>query len=159
MQVIRNLILAEKHAKYDELIKRDKEMQAFLDIFDEKRHEALTNHQEMEQGVSDLILRIPILTKQTGVVLPTSQGFKELKGDLAFKEKEMNNSSNTMDALLQERDKRIQDFEKVEQLESKLSAELNHLRQRIDSLNSNLDAIKNLDQIKYDAEQTKIVSL
>lgn len=76
-------------------------MQAFIDSFDNKRHEALTEQMQIEQKISELLLRIPVLSKRTGQALPTTQGFQELKGDLAFKEKEMNKSELTMEALLQ----------------------------------------------------------
>lgn len=56
-----------------------------------------------------------------------------------------------------ERDKRLKDFEKVGQLESKLVSELDLLKSRISSLSTNLDSIQNIDQIKHDGEQTKIV--
>jgi intraflagellar transport protein 74 len=95
------ITIAEKQAKYDELIKRDNEMQIFLDSFDNKRHEALTDHIQMENNVSDLLLRFPVLQRRTGKELPTSQGFEVLKGDLAFKEKEVEKSENTMEALIQ----------------------------------------------------------
>jgi intraflagellar transport protein 74 len=76
-------------------------MQIFLDKFDEKRHKALTQHVELEENISSLLLRIAVLASRTAAALPNAQGFSDLKGDLEFKKKEMNNSANTMDALVQ----------------------------------------------------------
>lgn len=41
-------------------------------------------------------------------------------------------------------------------MESKLTTELQQLKEKVATLNQNLANIKNIDKIKYDAEQSKI---
>eukprot|EP00842_Homolaphlyctis_polyrhiza_P006414 jgi/Hompol1/6774/HPOL_005080-RA len=60
-----------------------------------------------------------------------------------------------MEALIQERDRRIQDLEKVGQLETKLNAELLHLREKIKTIKADMGKIHNVDAIKREAELTK----
>nr|KAJ3414893.1 Intraflagellar transport protein 74 [Polyrhizophydium stewartii] len=145
----------ERNAKYEELLKRDREMQAFLDSFDEKRHECLTRNQEAEHNIVELLERIKTLSKKDVSNMPSKEGFQELQGDLAFKENEMQNSENTMEALIQERDRRMQDLDKVGQLETKLNAELKHLREKILSMTEEMTKIGNIDSIKKEAEFSK----
>lgn len=40
------------------------------------------------------------LNKAEGAKLPSTEGYSELKGDLALKEREVKNSEMTMDAIL-----------------------------------------------------------
>jgi hypothetical protein len=42
-------------------------------------------------------------------------------------------------------------------LECKLTAELVQLKEKVLELNNNMESIKNIDKIKYEAEQTKCV--
>ena len=149
--------VAERNAKYEELMNRDREMQDFLDKFDEKRYENLTRNAELERNIEELLHRLSSLSRKSISNLPSASGFSEMKSDLAFKEKEMKNSENTMDALLQERDRRMQDLEKVGQLEVKLGAELEVLRSRITELTTNLGNIGDLDKIKAEAELNRKV--
>lgn len=90
----------ERNAKYEELLKRDKEMQSFLDSFEERKAEALRQNAECEQTIVSLLDAIKNLSKANSSSLPSQDEFQELQGDLKFKEKEMKNSENTADALL-----------------------------------------------------------
>ncbi|KAJ3038636.1 Intraflagellar transport protein 74 [Rhizophlyctis rosea] len=143
----------EKNAKYEELLKRDKDMQAFIDAFDQKFKEGSERNTETEKGIVGLLERIKTLSKHEP--LPSPEGMKELQGDLKFKEKEMQNSENTMDAVLQERDRRLQDLEKVNQLETKLDVELKHLRTKISTYDADLKKLPDIEVARKQAEETK----
>lgn len=58
---------------------------------------------------------------------------------------------------MKERDKRIQDLEKVNQLESKLFAELEQLNIKMSKMTEDRQRMQNIEEIKAKAEQTKIV--
>lgn len=145
--------LGDKNSKYEELVKRDKDMQSFLDKFEERKADALHRNAQTEQSIVALLDRIKSLAKNEA--LPSKSEHRELQGDLKFKEREMKNSENTMDGLLIERDRRVQDLEKVNQLESKLHAELDHLRGKIQKLEDDTKRVSNIDSVKRDAEVMK----
>jgi intraflagellar transport protein 74 len=107
--------------------------------------------------------------------MPSQNEYRELQGDLKFKEKEMKNSENTMSALIignetilkislssyferAERDKRLQDLEKVNQLETKLISELEVLKQKNETLDSEIKRLSNIEGLKREAESMKRVS-
>ncbi|KAJ1336333.1 hypothetical protein BSLG_007117 [Batrachochytrium salamandrivorans] len=145
----------ERNAKYEELLKRDRDMQTFLDSFDERRHERMEKNREAEAGIVHLLERIRTLSKKDITNLPSTDGFKGLQGDLEFKEKEMHNSENTIEALSLERARRTQDLEKVQQLETKLNAELKHLREKIQTMKNAMDKIGSIETVKREAEAIK----
>ncbi|KAJ3196942.1 Intraflagellar transport protein 74 [Irineochytrium annulatum] len=160
----------ERNSKYEELLKRDKEMQAFINAFDDKKKEAVDRNALAEKNIVSLLDKIKV-----GLAAEVSlkeDEHRELQGDLKFKEKEMKNSENTMDALnigtnfcepslveplilLLERERRMQDLDKVNQLETKLHAELEHLREKISTQEKDLVRVANIEGVKKEAEQAK----
>jgi intraflagellar transport protein 74 len=73
-------------------------MQAFLDNFDMKKSEGLERNIQTEKNIVALLEQIKNLAKHES--MPSQSEHRELQGDLKFKEKEMKNSENTMDALM-----------------------------------------------------------
>ncbi|KAJ3320564.1 Intraflagellar transport protein 74 [Boothiomyces sp. JEL0866] len=146
---------AEKLAKYEELLKKDEEMQQFLNSFDSKKQEAFSRNESTESNILDLLHRIQGYSKHDLKNLPSRQEYKELHSDLAAKENEVKKAENTSEALLLERDQRMQDLEKVGQLEVKLSAELEHLTERIQTLKISLETFGNLDQLKQEMQENQ----
>ena len=60
--------------------------------------------------------------------------------------------------VMAERDRRIQDLEKVGQLETKLNAELKHLREKIQTMTDEMARIGSVESIKREAEISRAVS-
>lgn len=56
-----------------------------------------------------------------------------------------------------EKQRRLQDLEKVQQLESKLHSELEHLDAKVAKMHEGLAKYNNLTQVKADAEAKKKV--
>ncbi|KAI9364869.1 hypothetical protein DFJ73DRAFT_353466 [Zopfochytrium polystomum] len=143
----------DRNSKYEELLKRDKDMQTFLDKFEEKKAEALQRNSQAEAAIVSYLDKIRVLAKNEA--MPTRSEHQELQGDLKFKEREMKNSENTTEALMIERDRRLQDLDKVNQLETKLHAELAHLREKIQKLEEDTKKVSNIEVVKRDAEAAK----
>ena len=59
--------------------------------------------------------------------------------------------------LVPERDRRLQDLEKVNQLEAKLDAELKHLRTKIKTFTDDLGKIPDIEVARKQAEEMKQV--
>ena len=72
-------------------------MTAFLNDFDIKREDALELNRSAEQQIVEILDRIRIQSKSN---LGTAEGYEDLKGDLALKEKEVKNSEMTVEAIL-----------------------------------------------------------
>lgn len=149
----------EKNAKYEELLKRDKEMQLFIDNFEDKKQIALEKNRATQKNIVNMLTKIKGLTRNENAPLASAENMRELESDLKFKEKEMKNSENTAEALQQERDRRLLELNKVEQLETKLNAELKLLKFKIDGINSDLKLVSNIENIRGEAEASKTKNL
>ncbi|KAJ3020606.1 Intraflagellar transport protein 74 [Thoreauomyces humboldtii] len=143
----------EKNAKYEELLKRDRDMETFIQSFDKRKSDAIERNATIENKIVAMLDRMRVLSKTEQ--LPSPEGFQDLQGDLRFKEKEMRNSENTMEALLQERDRRLSDFEKVNQLETKMTSELTHLRQKLEKTTQDLHKISDIESVRHEVEEAK----
>ncbi|KAJ3040027.1 Intraflagellar transport protein 74 [Rhizophlyctis rosea] len=139
----------EKNAKYEELVKRDRDMQGFIDAFDGKWREGLVRNEGSEKRVVDLLERIKTLARHQ----PVNTG--DLEGDLATKENNVDKGEVTMEGAMQDRDRRLQDLEKVNQLEIKLDAELKHLRTKIKTFTDDLGKIPDIESARKQAEEMK----
>lgn len=87
--------------------------------------------------------------------LPTPKELTGMKEDLAFKDSEMKKSQSTTSGLAGESEKLHQDLQKVEQLEAKITQELDMLKNKIETMTTELETFSNLDKLKVDAEVKK----
>jgi intraflagellar transport protein 74 len=143
----------ENNSKYEELLKKDIDMQTFMDSFDTKKDEIVGKTTQLQSQIMDSLEKLSNLSRRG---IPTFTGdLKELKEDLQFKEKEMKNSETTADALIIERNQRLQDLDRVNQLEAKLNFELNSLQTKIEKLNEDIEKMKNIDELKNLTEEQK----
>lgn len=143
----------EKAAKFEELVKRDNEMQEYLDSHDEKYNSATNSIQETEKQIAESMEQIKNLQKNEK--LPSVDKFLQLKNDLLFKEKEVTNSANTVEAMLIERKRRLADLEKVNFLETKLESEVHNYREKYKNLQDELNKILDVEGSKRMKEQSR----
>ncbi len=143
----------DKQEKYNDLIRKDKEIQEYLDTFDQKRHEVLTYSQTLENQIQQRLFKIKSDSLKLSADLPSTQGYQGLKDDLNYKERVVENSTNTIEALAVEKEMRLKDLDKVEQLEEKLKAEMGFLRSKIEELNVQTVQISNVEEFIQNCEK------
>lgn len=144
----------ERTAKYKELKKRDEDMQEFLDSFDTNKAAAEEKQKALETSIVQLLERISRADVQSKH-MPSSVDFKEMQEDLNFKETEMAKSRDTATGLDAEHARLQADLEKVDQLESKITSELDGLREKIATMTQELVTYTDLDGLKRNADEKK----
>lgn len=144
----------ERNQKYKELKKREETMDEFLQTFEESKNMEFQRISELEQTVVSVLEHIGRNMGRFSA-LPSQNELKEMKEDLAFKEGEMKKSEYTSLGLAQEHDKLRQDLEKVEQLEDKINTELVVQREKIATMQRELDQYRDLDTLKRNSEEKK----
>lgn len=73
-------------------------MQDFIDNFDATKTAALQKNEDAEHVIVGCLENISKNSKRQ-TKMPTQETFKKLQGDVDFKEKELENPSNTLDAM------------------------------------------------------------
>ncbi|KAJ3336640.1 Intraflagellar transport protein 74, partial [Kappamyces sp. JEL0680] len=89
---------ADKQAKFDELVKKDEEMQQFLDAFEGKKLELSNASLQAEGEITEALQRIQTLSRKDLDNMPSKQDFVELNTDLKVKQTDLKNSDSTTEA-------------------------------------------------------------
>ncbi|XP_074611284.1 intraflagellar transport protein 74 homolog isoform X2 [Acropora palmata] len=144
----------ERNFKYKELKKREETMDGFLDTFDE----VFENEQIRKEQLGSSIITI-LEHMSRGLLrskhMPSPAELRQMKDDLNFKETEMHKSQSTAVSLDSEHQRLQLDLEKVEQLETKITTELESLKEKINSMTQELEVYNDLDALKDESEDKK----
>ncbi|XP_017259470.1 intraflagellar transport protein 74 homolog [Kryptolebias marmoratus] len=89
----------------------------------------------------------------------TASELRNMQEVLLSKETEVVQSESTAKGLSTESLRLQQDLEKVQQLEGKITCELTTLKEQISTMESDLHTYRDLDTLKYTAEEKKKVKL
>lgn len=154
MDIDENQAYGERNQKYRELKKREEGMDEFLNTYDDSRR----NEQEkMGTYEQNIVLLLEHMSRNLArfTHLPTSSELSTMKEDLAFKENEMKKSENTASGLAHESQKLQDDLAKVEQLEAKITGELETLKEKTSKMEEELVIYGDLERLKMEAEAKK----
>jgi len=147
-------------AKYDLLVKRDQEMTAFMDKFDETREGVLADQQRCKDVVVALLEHISRGLEDSSS-MPSQEAMGEMEEAKTFKEKNLATAKRTMESLQAERKKREKELELLRDSEPKLHKELGSLRENIARMQSemrNFDDIQGL-RSEFEATQQQLTEL
>lgn len=143
-----------KRQKYMELVKKDREFDAFLDTFDENYSGEKKRIASAEQEIVSLLEKSSRLLERTRA-LPSKDEANGLAKDLAFKTKEMTKSQTTAENVNAERVKLARKLENVQNIEGKVEAQTRQLRADIERMEADLVTFGNLDAASTGAEDRK----
>ncbi|XP_072215325.1 intraflagellar transport protein 74 homolog [Excalfactoria chinensis] len=144
----------EENWKYEELKKREVNIDNFLETFEEVKAQELERKAQKEASIIALLehsSRNVNRMKQISSV--TNQELKIMQEDLTFKSTEMQKSQNTAKYLITESQKLQMDLQKMELLESKMTDELASLKERIEQTTAELEVYKDLPALKASGEE------
>lgn len=146
----------ERTQKYKELQKREEEIDSYLNSFEENRCQEQQLIRDTQSSIVVLLehssRNISRLQQLSEV---TAQELRSMQEDLSFKETEMQKSQSTAKGLSSESERLKQDLLKVEQLESKVSAELQTLRDQLKLMTREIHTYRDLDALKAAGEDRK----
>ncbi|XP_041475189.1 intraflagellar transport protein 74 homolog [Lytechinus variegatus] len=144
----------EKNMKYKELKKREESMNEFLETFESAKKEEIERRSTSEETIVTLLSHTSRnLGRQKH--MPTPQELARMQDDLSFKQTEMHKSEATASGLTGESSRLQMDLQKVEQLEGKITAELESLKVRIKEMEEELKTYSDLDSLQKNADLKK----
>uniref|UniRef100_A0A3P8VCZ6 Intraflagellar transport 74 n=1 Tax=Cynoglossus semilaevis TaxID=244447 RepID=A0A3P8VCZ6_CYNSE len=128
----------------------------FLESFEEtsaQLQEKMTHSQEDIVSLLEHSSRSMLRLRHVDTV--TASELKNMQEMLVSKETEVVQSESTAKGLTTESQRLQQDLEKVQQLEGKITGELSSLKERIGTMESELRSYRDLDSLKFSAEEKK----
>ncbi|CAM9789148.1 unnamed protein product [Pylaiella littoralis] len=140
--------------KVEVLQKRDKEMTEFIENFDQTKGGALADQQACRSTIVGLLEHISTgLESQHHV--PDKDRVKEMKEEKTFKDRQLKSSEATMRRLHQDKEKRLQEMEKVKTLDEKIPVELANLKEKMARMNGEMREFEDIDGLRDEAARTK----
>lgn len=146
----------ERSQKYKELKKKEETMNSFLETYDEVRAQELERHRQTQASIVALLEHSSRnMTRLRQISSVTAHELRSMQEDLNFKETEMHKSQSTAKGLSSENQRLQQDLQKVEQLEGKITSEMESLKERIQQMTEGLQTYSDLDALKAAGEEKK----
>jgi intraflagellar transport protein 74 len=146
----------ERAEKYKELEAKDREMQEFIDGFDASRADVVSQSSKVEAAIVAKLEDIGKSMHFVDTLQHTSQQqVQEMQGDLDFKRKQLDYSLSTHERLKNELDLRKKELEKVDNLDAKISTELQAITEKIKQNEESIKVYGDLDTLRTDADQRK----
>uniref|UniRef100_A0A8C2BTU0 Intraflagellar transport 74 n=1 Tax=Cyprinus carpio TaxID=7962 RepID=A0A8C2BTU0_CYPCA len=150
--------LSEVREKISHLTEEMRQLDA-----DMEEHQGAENKSQEQQLIRDAQSSIVALLEHSSRNLNrlqqlsavTAQELRSMQEDLSFKETEMQKSQSTAKGLSSESERLQQDLLKVEQLESKVSTELQTLRDQLKLMKQEIHTYRDLDALKAAGEDRK----
>ncbi|CAM9166746.1 unnamed protein product [Hapterophycus canaliculatus] len=141
--------------KLEVLQKRDKEMTDFMDKFNQTKEEALSDQTAARSTIVAVLEHI-----STGLEsqhhIPDKGKLKEMEDEQSFKDKQLKSSEATMRRLHQDKEKRLQEMEKVNTLDEKIPLELANLKEKMTQMKEDMREFGDIDGLRDEAARTKV---
>uniref|UniRef100_A0AAR2K7I2 IF rod domain-containing protein n=1 Tax=Pygocentrus nattereri TaxID=42514 RepID=A0AAR2K7I2_PYGNA len=130
---------------------------SYLETFDDSKAQELEHIREAQASIVSLLDHSSRMMNRLNLLSSVSpHELKSMQEDLSFKETEMQKSQSTAKGLSSESERLQQDLLKVEQLEGKVMAEMNSLKEKIQQMSEGLKTYRDLDALKAAGEQKKM---
>ncbi|CAM9135327.1 unnamed protein product, partial [Ectocarpus fasciculatus] len=146
---------AKEQEKYELLFKRDQDMTAFIDKFDETR-EGVLNEQIEAKGTIVHLLEHISRTVDESAHMPSQDAVGEMQDAKTFKERNLVTAQKTMENLQAEKKKRERELETLRNSEPKLVKEIAGLKEEMTRLRNELNDFEDVEGMKRRYERTKV---
>ncbi|XP_054622276.1 intraflagellar transport protein 74 homolog isoform X2 [Dunckerocampus dactyliophorus] len=146
----------ECQQKYKELKRKEEEIDGFLQSFEELSAQEQNKTTQSQENIVSLLehcSRNMLRLHQVDTI--TASELRNMQDVLVSKETEVSQSASTARGLSSESQRLQQDLEKVQQLEGKITGELNTLKEHVSQMQSELVTYSDLDTLRHTAEERK----
>ncbi|KAA0717488.1 Intraflagellar transport protein 74 -like protein [Triplophysa tibetana] len=146
----------ERTQKYRELQKREEEIDSYLNMYEENTSMELQHIRGAQGRIMALLEHSSRnINRMQQLSAVTAQELKSMQEDLSFKETEMQKSQSTAKGLSSESERLQTDLLKVEQLEGKVTTELQSHTDQLQLMTHELNTYRDLDALKAAGEDRK----
>ncbi|KAK1787650.1 hypothetical protein P4O66_016150, partial [Electrophorus voltai] len=146
----------ERTQKFKELQKKEEEIDVYLDTFEENKAKEVEHGRETQASIVALLEHSSrTMNRMSQLSSVSAHELRSMQEDLSFKETEMKKSQSTAKGLSTESERLQQDMLKVEQLEGKVLAEMDSLKEKIQQMSEGLQTYRDLDALKSSGELKK----
>ena len=124
--------------KLEQLKRKDREMEAFMDAFPQQRDEVAAANASVRQNILAALQR-GSAKLQMAKELPNAGRFKQLQEEVEFKKSQLHNATTTQDRLDDELALRKGELQKIGALDEKISKELGSLKTKLATMREEIE--------------------
>ncbi len=144
--------------KYEILHQKEAEINQFVETFEEEKTQYEKEIEDLQQFITKLLEHMQgNLARQNK--LPTSKDVDEMRDDLRFKKGQLADSETTAARLKVQKERTIQDLDKVKKLEERIMMEKQQSEEKIAQMEDDMkNKFTNTDELrrKVEAEKTRL---
>lgn len=140
--------------KYEKLLRDERELTTFIEEFDGNRANVQNDIAAKQQNITAMLEKVSRHIQLQGN-MPNQKRFKEMQDELEYKKQQVQNAATTQSRLVQEKELRQQELEKISTLEEKIKVELAGLEEKSKIMNEEIVKFAALDTLKHEAEEIK----
>ena len=144
----------EKRRKYQELVKRDEDMEKFFGQFDKLKSDENERLAEMERNIVAALEGVSSDLARSGN-MPQRKDVADERKLLELRQKEMSKSESTARTLQEKRARLQKDMANVNQLESKIQIEMEQLDEKINMMTQELVTYNDIDGLREVTDRRK----
>jgi len=141
--------------KYEQLFDRDRKMQAFIDQYEENQSATATQIEALKEDNYGLLLHISDNERNDGSASSTQTRMSEMRKDISFKRQQKDEAQNTLLYSEKELEKRQLELEKINNLDDKISVELQSIDEQTQQHREEMAAFKTHSEIQSEYKQEK----
>ena len=141
--------------KYEILYQKEKQINDFMTSFEEEKAEYEIDIAKKQKMISSLLTHMSNNIKRQ-TALPSASEVGEMKKDLNFKKRQLDDAENTAAKLQVEVDTRTGDLQKIKNLENRIENELAQVTEGIDKMEDDIqNKFSRTDQLTHNFEEEK----
>eukprot|EP01061_Rhynchopus_euleeides_P005317 TRINITY_DN14579_c0_g1_i3.p1 TRINITY_DN14579_c0_g1~~TRINITY_DN14579_c0_g1_i3.p1 ORF type:complete len:357 (+),score=222.23 TRINITY_DN14579_c0_g1_i3:1341-2411(+) len=146
-------ITGDRHGKYKQLEQREQEMKEFIENFDSEKQKQLNLNRETSDSIVHLLEHIGDKLKKKGAV--DRGGLDHLQSTLQASVQSVSESTSTYERLKTELEIRKNELKKVNNLDGKITAELEAITKKIAENEVSMKKFSDLDGLRLEHEDRK----
>ena len=140
--------------KLEKLLAQERELTEFIENFEPARARALNDADARRVAIVAAMERTARHLSLKGN-LPNQRRFKELERELAYKQTQVANAEHTNERLRTEKLERQNELAKIDELEDKIATELEGLRGRMSSMETDVGKFGDFKTLASEADETR----
>jgi len=146
-----------KKQQYQALYEKEKELNQFIENFEEDRKQALEEMRRVEGTIADLLEQTSKVVVQSQELLTlTPDQFGQLQSELATQDDQLGKAQSTLTKLNQEYEQRLNELKNFNQAEQKIETEVRQHRENIEKMEDEINnKFERIQDVVYEKERRK----
>lgn len=144
----------DRGKQYLKLLQREKDMNAFIQNYQVTLDQTKNDLAECQKRVYEILTNTSRDIESLSE-LPTIDNYKQMKTDLAYKERQMQDAQSTMQTLQREVENRRREFEDLKNVDKKIQDEIEDIKKKMQEMEDEMPNFADVDVVRQEGEIRK----